>query len=244
MSSTRWISRFRRHLLRSGLPSSYILRVCSEFIDHLNDLGQEHADQEHRLGDPGLVANALVTEYRKRTFVGRHPLLCMLVGLPSLGLSITPLYYFATLVIPVNLMVAYFDETWLNEFAMSTFVWCLLRLIRLGGALVPFAVMALLGTRWIKLIGRGFSTFALMTLVTALFTISCGTRLACPGDYPGPPDIDVRVELGVDHFLQQHACWAVLQVVSPAALVLMFALREFASRRVLLQMKLNRSLYQ
>ena len=39
MSSTRWISRFRRHLLRSGLPSSYILRVCSEFIDHLNDLG-------------------------------------------------------------------------------------------------------------------------------------------------------------------------------------------------------------
>lgn len=79
-------------LRRRGLPAEYVGRLVRELEDHLEDLSKEkdfsmekeeamskEALQE-RIGDTEELAEAAVSEYRKRTVFGRHPVLTFVVG--------------------------------------------------------------------------------------------------------------------------------------------------------------------
>ena len=83
MDSQPWLDRVRERLARQLLPSSYVQRFMEELTDHFQDITEEtmRADESvlSRLGEPDQVANAAVTAYRRRSFLGRHPALKFLV---------------------------------------------------------------------------------------------------------------------------------------------------------------------
>ncbi len=81
MDNPPWLDRVRKQLARHDLPPSYVQRFVEELGDHLKDLEEEgmEADASSRLGEPEQVTNAAVAAYRRRSFLGRHPLAVFLV---------------------------------------------------------------------------------------------------------------------------------------------------------------------
>jgi hypothetical protein len=92
MANQPWLDRVRRQLVANRLPPAYIRRFMEELADHYQDLTEETMSSENdvssRLGEAGDVADAAVYAFRRRTFLGRHPLAALLVfgvtPLPSL----------------------------------------------------------------------------------------------------------------------------------------------------------------
>ncbi len=88
-------------LKRQKLPASYIVRLLAEWDDHLADLQEERnadmntartpesnanesqqneiIDLQQRLGDPAQLAALAGQHYRKRSFLGRHPIFTFLL---------------------------------------------------------------------------------------------------------------------------------------------------------------------
>ena len=83
MAKRRWLDEVRQRLARRALPPAYIGRFMDELSDHFQDLTEESMSTEasvlSRLGDPAQVAEAAVTAYRQRSFLGRHPAAALLV---------------------------------------------------------------------------------------------------------------------------------------------------------------------
>jgi hypothetical protein len=85
------LDRLRGDLLRRGLPPHYIERVVGELDDHRADIveaGQGFGldadgavlSAAERLGHPSRLAEVVASQYRARTFFGRHPVVTFLVG--------------------------------------------------------------------------------------------------------------------------------------------------------------------
>jgi magnesium-transporting ATPase (P-type) len=81
MDSQPWLDRVRQRLARQALPPSYIQRFIEELADHLEDLKEEGMDRysSSRLGEPEHVADNAATAYKRRRFLGRHPMAALLV---------------------------------------------------------------------------------------------------------------------------------------------------------------------
>jgi hypothetical protein len=83
MGDRLWFEDLRRHLIRHGLPRSYIQRFMEEMTDHFEDLKEKtmgsEAEAYARLGQSEEVAEAAAVAYRRRSFLGRHPLAALLV---------------------------------------------------------------------------------------------------------------------------------------------------------------------
>ncbi|MGO8744933.1 MAG: HAAS signaling domain-containing protein [Thermoguttaceae bacterium] len=81
MESQPWLNRVRERLVRQLLPPSYVQRFVEELSDHLEDVKEDGMDQNSfsRLGDPEQVADTAVAAYRRRSFLGRHPVAAFLV---------------------------------------------------------------------------------------------------------------------------------------------------------------------
>lgn len=79
MGSQPWLDRVRARLEKKGLPPIYVRRFMEELTDHDEDLQQERVEAASRLGEPEQVADAAVAAYRRRSFLGRHPLAALLV---------------------------------------------------------------------------------------------------------------------------------------------------------------------
>jgi hypothetical protein len=96
MANLSWIDDVRQQLARHALPPAYIRRFMEELSDHLEDLKEENmstkADMLSRLGEPNQVADAAVTAYRRRSFLGRHPTAAFLVFAVSPVVSIFALF--------------------------------------------------------------------------------------------------------------------------------------------------------
>jgi hypothetical protein len=94
MDSQPWLSRVRKRLAKHALPPSYVQRFMEELADHLADLKEEGMDQNSssRLGEPEQVAEAAVTAYRRRSFLGRHPAARFLVFGVSPAVSLVVLF--------------------------------------------------------------------------------------------------------------------------------------------------------
>jgi hypothetical protein len=75
MANQPWLDRARDRLVRQRLPPSYIQRFVEELTDHLNDFKEENmeSDATSRMGEPEQVADNAVAAYRRRSFLGRHP---------------------------------------------------------------------------------------------------------------------------------------------------------------------------
>ncbi|MFZ1936506.1 MAG: hypothetical protein WCB27_23505 [Thermoguttaceae bacterium] len=83
MANLPWLDEVLARLARRGLPPNYVRRFAEELSDHLDDLKEENmskaVDVVSRLGKPEQVAEAAVTAYRRRSFLGRHPTAAFLV---------------------------------------------------------------------------------------------------------------------------------------------------------------------
>jgi hypothetical protein len=86
MANRQWHERFRRALYRRRLPAAYVDRLVEELTDHATDLFMEtnsmdaEMNVEARLGSPEHLATVAKSEYRRRTFAGRHPVLTFVAG--------------------------------------------------------------------------------------------------------------------------------------------------------------------
>jgi hypothetical protein len=86
MASPQWRDRLRQELRRQGLPSDYISRLVEELFDHAADISMEtpsmDAEQSAaaRMGNTEQLACFARSEFQRRTFAGRHPLLVFVAG--------------------------------------------------------------------------------------------------------------------------------------------------------------------
>ena len=86
MPSQQWHDRLRQELDRQGLPSEYVSRLVEELSDHATDILQENSSMEaeyvdaQRMGSPQGLASFARSEFRRRTFAGRHPFVTFLAG--------------------------------------------------------------------------------------------------------------------------------------------------------------------
>lgn len=95
MQKPLWFDRLRRQLEKRRLPRAYIERIVEEMTDHFHDLTEESMNSEEeailRLGDPEQVARATAGQYRRRTFLGRHPIIAFLT------FAVSPVFSFVLL---------------------------------------------------------------------------------------------------------------------------------------------------
>lgn len=92
MPNPAWLEALSFELRRQRLPAEYSARLMEELSDHLVDVmedtmsvGLRDVDAvSRRMGAPRDVARAAATEFRRRGFLGRHPLLTF-VALPVLA---------------------------------------------------------------------------------------------------------------------------------------------------------------
>jgi hypothetical protein len=84
MANLPWLDEAQERLARYALPPTYIQRFVDELTDHLEDLKEENMSTQaamcSRLGKPGQVAEAAVTAYRRRSFLGRHLILVFAIS--------------------------------------------------------------------------------------------------------------------------------------------------------------------
>jgi hypothetical protein len=77
MANSSWLDDVQKRLAKHALPPSYVQRFMEELADHLEDLKEQgmEGDAASRLGEPEQVADTAVAAYRRRSFLGRHPVL-------------------------------------------------------------------------------------------------------------------------------------------------------------------------
>lgn len=81
MSNQGPLDALRANLIARGLPARYVRRVVEELQDHQQDIVDERGmvSAESRIGDPTVLAERIVAEFRASRFVGRHPALAFVV---------------------------------------------------------------------------------------------------------------------------------------------------------------------
>jgi hypothetical protein len=95
MDDRPWQLEFAQQLKRQGLPRGYTERLLEELTDHHHDLMEEEvmnaSESVTRLGRSDNIASTAAQEYRRSSFVGRHPrivfLLCPFAVLPVLWIT-------------------------------------------------------------------------------------------------------------------------------------------------------------
>ncbi|TWU11419.1 hypothetical protein CA54_02260 [Symmachiella macrocystis] len=97
MVDRNWHNQLQQELARQGLPRLYTERLMDELLDHALCLKEETNVMDatkipdapvERVGKPEQLAQAAGEEYRRRTWLGRHPILTFLIApLPMLVLS-------------------------------------------------------------------------------------------------------------------------------------------------------------
>jgi hypothetical protein len=101
MANRPWLDEVRQRLVNHALPPAYIRRFLEELTDHLQDLKEEtmHTDVNvyARLGDAKQVAESAAAAYRRRSFLGRHPVTAFLVFAVSPVVAFVILFLAATL---------------------------------------------------------------------------------------------------------------------------------------------------
>jgi uncharacterized membrane protein len=98
MANQPWLDEVRTRLAGQALPPTYIKRFMEELSDHFQDLTEDTMSAESsvlsRLGEPNEVAEAVVTAYRQRSVLGRHPTAAFLVFAVSPIVSMVVIFLF------------------------------------------------------------------------------------------------------------------------------------------------------
>jgi hypothetical protein len=85
--SLPWLDQLRELVKQQGLPPQYVERLFEELNDHFQDIQEEKmrmdAEQvcspETRMGEPSELAQLVGSEYRKRSFSQKHPVVMFAV---------------------------------------------------------------------------------------------------------------------------------------------------------------------
>jgi hypothetical protein len=173
MASRQWLDRLETELRRRSLPAGYRARLLEELADHLSELEQEKTSMdaqlllEERIGTPETVASNARSEYTRRTFAGRHPVLTF---------GVAPL--FAVIGILLSTLLVAWCAVWvlamttpqlLQETAPpTTFQWCLVYCVLWFVRLVPFGLSAWLFARAGRRLHRPHWSLLACTIVAAL----------------------------------------------------------------------------
>ncbi len=157
MSNSPFLEHIASQLRHGGLPTDYVRRVLHELSDHCEDhriansSPRGDAGVSSAVGEPSLLAEQFITNFRARTFAGRHPLLAVLV-IPFL---LTPPIAILCQE-PCVAMVVGLQECG-DYLASSTVKWLILTIVvahRLS-AIVPFIITMTLAARAAIQSGRG-----------------------------------------------------------------------------------------
>jgi hypothetical protein len=219
------LDRLRGDLRRRGLPRSYIERVVGEMDDHRADLVAEgrglglDADgaglsAAERLGHPERLADLVVAQYRRRTFLGRHPAFTFLVAPVLCTLAGWAFTLFA-FIIPAAML----GETIVRQTSIATFEWLCRATNDVAWFVPPAAVMALC-CRLAHRTGRGWPWLAASCAVMALLTGSFRSAQTLTPDGHGA----LSVGFGAPPHL--------LPMLLPVAIAAAFAWRFESSRRL------------
>jgi hypothetical protein len=182
MADSHWLDRFAAELRRQRLPAGYRVRLLDELADHLSELEQETTSMEaqvlleERIGRPEVIAAEARSEYTRRTFAGRHPVLTFGVAplFAVLGILLTTLF-----VTYLVLMLASLTTPQLREQSIppTTLQWCVAYSAVWFVRLAPFGVAAWLFARAGRRAQRPKWGLVACTIVAALaFVFWMGIR--------------------------------------------------------------------
>jgi hypothetical protein len=87
MVNPSWLDELLDQLKRQELPPPYVERLCRELSDHLHDIHEERqgmdaemvATPSVRMGEPSDLAQFIGSEFRKRSFSQKHPIVTFAV---------------------------------------------------------------------------------------------------------------------------------------------------------------------
>ena len=90
MQTSNLLDRLTQELRRRGVPDGYVARLVGELADHRGDLVANLAqsgtgpavaeiEADQRIGNPVRLAEEAAERFRRRSFVGRHRILCLLI---------------------------------------------------------------------------------------------------------------------------------------------------------------------
>jgi hypothetical protein len=242
MANQPWLDEVRGQLAKHTLPPAYIGRFMEELSDHFHDITEEtmstEANVASRLGEPNQVAEAAVTAYRRRSFLGRHPTAAFFVFVVSPIVSLVALVGLAFTVLSVSLVAC----EWIG-FDIQHFLMGLTRfepaasltlpyVLSLVTVVIPCILASVLYCKLAKRVGIGRNWIlvaCVMLAATALMPI-CSVKLS---DMPGESALRLgtwnpQSVLGLPHFLVVSLCKPrqLLQFVVPLAIGLWFMRRK------------------
>ncbi len=181
MVDPKWHSELHRALVRQGLPRPYRERLMDELLDHAISLQEETAGMDavetdtvkQKVGEPKQLAQLAGEEYRKRTWLGRHPVVAFLIApIPMLVLSW--ILSMLLLVIPGKILQACGVAT--DGFTSSSLSATTVQLLNVGHylwAVSPFILTSFWACWIARRTGRGprwlFACCAVITLVAAAY---------------------------------------------------------------------------
>ena len=185
MDREKWLCSYRAELIAKSLPAKYIAELCSEVFDHWDDVDREDVAGNSalaRIGCPKGAAEVASREFRYPTWIGRHPLLAMVIGPCPLLLGCW--YAYAVLVIWIvtsdvyevsfgSAKFAWLFTGWIPSVlvALVAFVWWSSQ--RRVIWLVPIAGFAITFTYW-------FSPYAYASDSGREIGYGCCTSMAVP----------------------------------------------------------------
>lgn len=174
MSDQRWLNEVRTECGRRHLPPAYVERLVGELSDHLTELMEDSMSMEASehpptlLGSASEIVAAASSEYRRRTFSGRHPWLAFIIA-PTLSL---PVLWATSLLILVFAAKALGFDSESPEATVEPSQWAIemLPFAVLGTLILPVAVTTI-----------AFCRLATKTAVSRQWILACCLVIAIIG---------------------------------------------------------------
>ena len=188
MVDRNWHNQLQRELARQGLPRRYCERLMDELLDHALCLKEETVAMEAtktkktapvsaagRIGEPEELARAAGDEYRRRSWLGRHPKITFLAApLPMLVLGwILSLLAFVGISKLAELLGA--DPTGVTKSMVSSTTLVIMEVAFYAWAAAPFVLTACLLCWAAQRTARGpkwmLAACTIVTLVAAMYQV-------------------------------------------------------------------------
>ena len=188
-----FLNRLKKELEGRGFPSAYVQRLLHEWHDHLIDLWDEKEfamstgasisrDITSRLGEPNQLADRAVSQYQRRTFAGRHPIVMFLLA----PIPLTIVAWIATFALAIGGMelakwaTSYESATSTNAERYSTATIVGAYAFLYGAILVPPIALALFFVRMSRISLRSWPWALASCLLIALLTGMLQSSLGFP----------------------------------------------------------------
>lgn len=211
--------------LRQRFPERHVQRIVGELTDHLEDAGVARNEDAVRIfGHSDKVAEQFVSEFRARSFAGRHPWLCLLT-VPFFGTLLTILVCVGACVCVLiellpTLGIDVISSEQPSEFGFAFAVFCVH-----GISLLSFALATFMTARVWRLTARGswwmIGAMVLQVLVAAMI---------CSELSLSPEQLSVSVHFGTD-VLTEHSLSGHRQIAGRMMIPLLVVVSVVSQRR-------------